>query len=229
MNSIPRVFAATALLATAAVPAVAQDHPMVAPTRDVVIDYLIEGRSATNGGPQTVRMSVTAGGHKTLVEPSDGRTQIIIDRPAGRTYILMMDQRKYMERPLNQNQQGSFDIGHGNGAGMTKKGSETIAGRRCTVWETKNDRNATACVTDDGLVLKGESQSPNGGPKSRLIATTVLVGPISPERFNVPYGFTRFDIPNIPGMGGGGIPGMPSMPSMPSGIQIPGGFTIPRP
>jgi hypothetical protein len=241
MQPIHRLLAATVLAGATlglSPPATAQERPNLQPTRDAMIDYRVEGRRAANGEPQMLRMYISAGGRKTLIEPSDGRTQIIVDRSVGRTYILMMQQRQYMERPLNQSQPGGFEVGQTSAnTSLTKKGTETIAGRRCTVWESRGQRTSTACITDEGLFLKGESQAPGGGERSSLIATNVQVGPLAPETFNVPYGFTRYETANIPGMPSGGftggnIPGLPStpsMPSMPSGIQIPGGFTIPRP
>ena len=226
---------AVALPLLAVLPAVAQERPVLQPTRDAVIDYRVEGRSTQN-----VRMYVTAGGNKTRIEPADGKSLILIDRLAGKTTIVLYEQHKYLERPLNANQPGGFEVGH-SGGNLTKKGTETIAGRRCTVWETKGQRPSTGCITDDGLVLKGESQNPGGGERTSLIATSVQVGPLGSNTFMVPAGFTRIEVPNMqgmqgmPGMPGGIMPGMPSTqslpstPSMPSGIQIPGGFTIPRP
>ena len=134
MFRIPHAFAAIALAAaatigTATVPATAQERPMMQPARDAIIDYRVEGRS--QNGPQNVRMYLTGGGHRTRIEPSDGRTAIIIDRPAGKTIIMMMDRRAYMERPISPTQANGFEVGRSTDQ-FTRKGSETIAGRRCT-------------------------------------------------------------------------------------------------
>ncbi len=238
MHPIPSVFAvalvaATTVIATTLAPAFAQERPVIHPTRDAMIDYRVEGR--TQNGPQTIRMYVTAGGHKTRIEPSGGRTAIIIDRPAGVTVIVMYDRRSYMERPISTTQASGFEVGRQSDQ-FSRKGSETIAGRRCTLWESGGQRTSVACITDDGLILRGESQAAGGGERSSLIATNVQVGPVSPEMFNPPAGFDRFAVPNMQGIPGSGIPGtgipgvsMPSMPSAPSGFQLPGGFAIPRP
>ena len=175
-----------------AAPAVAQDKPPLHPTRDATIDYRMEGG---RGGPKTMRMYVTAGGTRTRMEPSEGNVAIVVDRAAGKMMIVMLDQRKFMERPVGAGMPGGFDLP--GGANFARKGSDTVAGLSCTIWEGNNDRHSTACVTDDGLILRGESQAPSG-ERTGLVATSVTVGPVSPELFKPPAGFTAFERPGAP-------------------------------
>ena len=233
MHRFARLPAAALALAALAAPALAQDRPQLQPTRDATIDYRLEGHNTPSGQPRTMRMFVTAGGGKTRIEPSEGRTVIILDRGASKMTIVMLDKQQYMERPMNPSQQAHFDVA--NGTKFTRRGSETIAGQRCTVWESQGERHGSGCVTDTGLVLKGESTSQNG-EHSVLLATAVSLGSLSADLFQPPPGFSRMAIPQMPGgMPGGmpngipGRPGMPGMPNLPPGVQLPPGVTLPRP
>ncbi len=188
----PLVLAALLALPVAAV---AQDRPPMSPTRDATIDYRVEG---ANGGPRTMRMFLAAGGKLMRIEMPGQPGSMIMDRNASRMMIVMADARRYLERPLSFDQQTGFDFDRGQG--FTRKGTETIAGLRCTVWESTGEHAGTGCVTDDGLVLRGESASPDG-MRSRLVATAVKVAPLGADTFRPPAGFAKMEMPA--GMPGG--------------------------
>jgi hypothetical protein len=189
-----------AALAVATV-AAAQDRPVLAPTRDATIDYKVEGRSGN--GPKTLRMMFTAGGKQMRIDMPEHPGYVVMDRAGGRMMIVMAQAQRYIERPMPPGQQGAFEMKEGQS--FTRKGTETIAGYKCTVWESKGERSGSGCVTDDGLVLRGESATPDG-QQSRLIATAVSIAPVNPDMFLPPAGFAKMEIPAMPP---GGRPGAP--------------------
>ena len=80
--------AAAGLLAAGA--AVAQDRPLIQPTRDVAVTYRVEGDAASvipGGIPSTLRLSWDAAGQRLRAEP-DGRSQVVVDLHA-RTALVM--------------------------------------------------------------------------------------------------------------------------------------------
>ncbi len=181
----------------------AQDRPPMAPTKDATIDYRME----STGAPRTMRMFLSAGGKLMRIETAGQPGYMIMDRNANRMFIVMADAHRYMERPLTPGQQTGFDLSHGQS--FTRKGTETIAGMRCTVWESTGEHAGSGCVTDDGLVLRGESGSPDG-MRARLVATAVKVAPLGADTFQPPAGFTRMEMPSMPGgMPPGARPGAP--------------------
>ena len=184
-----------ALAALLAVPVAvqAQDRPPMSPTKDATIDYRVEG---ANGGPRSMRMFLAAGGKLMRIEMPGQPGYMIMDRNASRMLIVMADARRYMERPLTGDQQTAFDMS--NGQNFARKGTETIAGVRCTVWESTGEQTGSGCVTDDGLVLRGESTTPDG-MRSRLVAPAVKVAPLGAETFQPPAGFAKMEMPAMPG------------------------------
>jgi hypothetical protein len=181
-------------------PALAQERPVMVPSKDTTVDYQMEGRS---GGPRSMRMMYSAGGKMIRIDMPGQKGYVVMNRDAHRMMIVMAEAHRYMEHDLPPGQRDPFDMG--NGQKFTKKGTETIAGMRCTVWEATGEHPGNGCVTDDGIVLRGESAPPNG-EKSRLIATAVSVAPIAPDMFAAPTGFAKMDIPSMPA---GARPGAP--------------------
>ncbi len=177
----------------------------MAPTKDATIDYTIENGGA--GGPRSMRMLLASGGKLMRIEMPGQPGYMVMDRNAGRMLIIMADAHRYLERPLTPGQHTGFDMMQGQG--FSRKGTETIAGQRCTVWESTGEHGGTGCVTDDGLVLRGESASPDGA-RTRLVATAVKVAPLGADMFQAPAGFAKMEIPAMPGgMPPGARPGAP--------------------
>lgn len=185
-----------AALALFALPcaALAQDRPKLAPTKDATIDYSIE--SGSRNGPKSLRMLFAAGGGRMRIDMPGQPGYVVLDRAGGRMMIVMAQAQRYLERSIPPGQQGAFDMAEGQT--FIRQGSETIAGLRCTVWTSKGEHSGSGCVTDDGLVLRGESATPDGA-RSRLVATAVKVAPIGAEMFQPPSGFARMEIPAMPG------------------------------
>jgi len=93
--------------------------------------------------------------------------------------------------------------------GFARKGTATVVGIPCTNWEVHRDNGSgTACITDDGLLLRGDSADGN----SHMIATKVSFGSLPDSVFQPPPGYRKMDMPAgaaRPGMQPGMQPGAP--------------------
>lgn len=185
-----------ALLAGTA-PGSARDdnRPLLAPARDVMVQYRVLGREGT-GSSLRVRFS----GEKLRVEPSAMKGYVIVDRAAGQALVVVEAQHSYVEMPGG----GTIarDLLLSPKMRFTKRGTERVAGLDCTVWdvESPGGQTGTACITTDGVVLRGAGQDPKRGSGS-LEATEVTYAPQPPELFQPPPDYRRVDFPPVPPAG----------------------------
>jgi hypothetical protein len=200
------LLAAFGLLATSSA-ALAQDRPPVAPTRDVMVSYRATAPAQAGAqvpqGAQDIRVATTQGGRLLRVEGvGAGGAYVIVDRTTQRMVMVMPQDRRYVEMPASD----AFARGFVLNESMTfvKRGAETVAGLKCTLWEvTSREGAGTACVTDDGVLLRGRGSDGKGG----IEATSVKYGPQAAALFKPPADFSRLDVP--PGMGQGSGPRPP--------------------
>ena len=201
------VLAAVGLMVWSGV-ALAQDRPPTAPTRDVLVTYRATGPA--QGGrsqPQDLRVATTAGGKLLRVEGMGGGQSagayVIVDRTTQRMMMVMPQDRRYMEMPANDAFARGFVLN--DAMSFTRRGSETVAGLKCTLWEvTSREGAGSACVTDDGVLLRGRGNDGKGG----IEATAVKYGPQPASLFKPPADFSRIEMPT--GVGPGGqVPGRP--------------------
>jgi len=175
--------------------ALAQERPPVAPTRDVLVTYRATA-PAQAGRPaapaQSLRVAITQGGRLMRVEGMGaGGAYVIVDRTTQRMVMVMPQDRRYMELPAND----AFARGFVLNDAMTfvKRGGETVAGLKCTVWEvTSRDGAGTACVTSDGVLLRGRGNDGKGG----IEATAVRYGAQAAALFKPPADFAKIEMPS---------------------------------
>jgi hypothetical protein len=173
----------------------AQDRPPVAPTRDVMVTYRATAPAQAGGrvpqGTQDIRVATTQGGRLMRVEGmGSGGAYVIVDRTTQRMVMVMPQDRRFMEMPAND----AFARGFVLNEGMTfvKRGTETVAGLKCTLWEvTSREGAGSACVTDDGVLLRGRGNDGKGG----IEATAVRYGPQPAALFRPPADFTKLEMP----------------------------------
>lgn len=171
----------------------AQQRPPTAPTRDVQVTYRASGPSQAGQAArqQDMRVAVTAGGGLMRIEGVGGAGgYVIVDRASQRMTMVMPQDRRYIEMPAND----AFARGFVLNDSMTfvKKGSEKVAGLTCTVWEvTSREGAGTACVTDDGVMLRGRGNDGKGG----IEAMAVKYGPQPASLFKPPADYSKLDMP----------------------------------
>ena len=193
--------AGLAVVVLAAAPAVAQERPLFAPTRDVTIDYSVDGKGPGANQPRSIKMSISAGGARMRIEGQGAPGYMIMDRAGGHTTMVMEQQHAYADMPTSPAMANMFAFS--DKTGFARKGSDTVAGQSCTVWEVHRDTGTgTACITADGLLLRGDSADGN----SHLIATKISYGSLPDSVFQPPTGYKKMDIPAM--SQGAGRPGM---------------------
>ncbi len=189
-----RTLLVVALGLAAALPAAAQDHPLMQPTRDVMVEYHVSGVAQGQQRSDTVRMYFTDHGTKLRIEPVGQPGYSIMDRTAGRMIMVMTPQHAYMEIPYDPKRVMTFDD---KDATFTRRGTDTVAGIGCTIYDTKRpDHAGQVCISDDGLLLRAKSDNPaqaGGG----LEATSVAYGAQPANLFAPPPDFQKMDIANM--------------------------------
>ncbi len=193
--------AATAFAGAAA----AQDRPAITPTKDVTVEYSY--KSTPKAGPPQQgqsKIATAAGGKQMRIEGVGPAGYMVIDRAGGHTMMVMDAQHSYIEMPFDPARAGPFAMREN--MKFARKGTDTVAGIKCTVWETQGDQGTgTACITDDGVLLRGESNGPNG--HALMTATSVSYASLPDSVFQPPAGYQKMQMPALPP--GAGRPGMP--------------------
>ena len=86
---------------------------------------------------------------------------VLIDRKAAHATIVVERLGVMMDAPPKAGLDQAFLLE--NGRHFTRKGSETIAGLRCTVWNVDGESDkGSACVTADGVVLRAGGSDRKG-------------------------------------------------------------------
>lgn len=150
-----------------AAPVRAQDKPPFAPARDVTVTY----RVTAPGQPLTeVRILARPGGTPMRVDMLTEGTSILFDRKAGVMTMVVPEERMAMDLPMSAGQQ---DFVLNDRMRFARRGTDTVAGLRCTVWDvTLGAERSTACISADGVMLRLLGRE-TGGVRSTMEATSV--------------------------------------------------------
>ena len=194
MNRFPIIPAlCAALLALPARAAV----PRLVPLHDVTIVYTVHPR---DHAPLAVRVSIEAGGTNLRITSEDLPTAFLVDRPAETATILLPMLKLYATVGI-----GPFDPQQTilKRAHFERHGQEHLAGHACTDWTaTSPSGQASACITDDGVILRG-SAADRHGPLGMVRAALVDYGGLSPELFRRPPGYRNAGSLPVDGLPGG--------------------------
>jgi hypothetical protein len=177
------VFLAGLLTSTAAM---AQTGPSLVPDRDVTVEYRVspEGRQ-----PVDVVVAISAGGRHLHITSQDLPTTILVDRDTETAAILLPMLRAYADVQI-----GRYDPERTilRGAGFSRAGERVLAGRHCTEWRAvSHDGQASACITTNGVILRGAASSNRRGELGSIEARRVVFGRLAPDLFQVPPGFQK--------------------------------------
>ena len=173
--------------------AMAQERPTILPTRDVAISYRATGPVQGQQQQQDLRVSFTSGGRLMRIEGVGGQSAgsyVIVDHTTQRMTMVMAQDRRYMEMPVNNAFSRGFLLSET--MRFARRGSESVIGVKCTVWDiTSSDGNGNACLTEDGVMLRG-----NGiDGKGTIIATGVTYAPQPAALFKPPADFSKIEMP----------------------------------
>jgi hypothetical protein len=162
----------------------ADERPPWLPTRDVAIIY--NGQS--DGQAKRLTVLYSAATERMRAEQEGQSSYVIIDGRAMVMRIVMDRRHEVIELPFDTNRLRSYIMS--DQAHFTRQGADTVAGLACTVWDvTTSQSHATACITADGVILRGEGSgtAPTGqSGQGRIEAISVQYAPQPPDVFHVP-------------------------------------------
>jgi hypothetical protein len=195
LHLAPAAVALAASLASAAAAWAQQpDAPVLLPKSDVAVIY----RFDKVGLYDYRKWQVTYGdGNKRVrfdyfrwVEAKYPYLTVIYDRPANHFITIRPEDKTYSERPIgNVNNPGGFLRADMT---FTRLGTAVVAFATCTDWRVQepgiNDEQDTACVTEDGIVLRILSSKPD---VSTMTAIAIRYGTPPEGVFEPPAGFRR--------------------------------------
>ena len=176
---------------TVVTPALAEDHPLFRPNRDVAVVYrqsgITQGAVAEPDRMMTMRFASKSG--RIRIDSPNGRGYAILDVDAGRMTMVMVDRRIYLEQPADP---GMTAIFQGRNTALRKTGTDTIAGVSCTIYDAHIDNhNGQVCLTDDGVLLRARSEDPDRHRELEAVRVTFTDQPAS--MFETPAGFQKMD------------------------------------
>jgi hypothetical protein len=157
--------------------------PRLVPLRDVTVEYAVHAPGARD---QSVRVSIAAGGAHLRIAGEAFPVTFIVDRPAGMARVLVPLLRAYASLPI-----GRYDPERTvlHDAHFTRGGSETLAAGHCTDWTARSPSGtASACITAEGVILKGEVTN-HRGEAGAILATSVDYAPLPAGTFALPAKF----------------------------------------
>jgi hypothetical protein len=170
------------------------DRPLSLPKVDVTVTYRFD--KMPYGGPKKLKVTYAKGGELVRVdafrwvEAKYPSVSTIFDRPGDRLITVQVEHRSYTERSVDSSPNPGAFIS----ADMlfSRQGTGKVANAPCTEWKVEgpgkpNDQD-TACVTDDGIVLRLASKRPS---VASLIAIDIHYSAPPDDLFDPPKGFIR--------------------------------------
>jgi hypothetical protein len=185
--------------------AAATDRPVFPPARDVAVTYRTDASQVGLPQQMLVRYSVQA--DRLRVE-AGLPSYLLIDRRSQRATVVIERLGIMADLPRQAGLEQAFMLE--SGKRFTRRGTETVAGLRCTVWDVvaTGTGAGTACVTADGVLLRGRGHDRHG-QEATLEATRVEYAPQADALFVPPANLRKVDLPAealgaVAGLGGTG-------------------------
>ncbi|WP_148505798.1 hypothetical protein [Tanticharoenia sakaeratensis] len=176
-------------------------HPPLAPTRDVTVDYTVQPQGSPT--PIPVKVAFSGDGNLLRIDGNGGKSITILDRQNQLVTLVSTMQKIYMQFSPRSGLRNPFLLSMS--MHYTPAGTATVAGLACNKWAISTDHgSAQACVTDDGVILS-ESGVDADGAQGQLTAQTVQYGPVPSSQFQPPSGYEQ--IKPHSGGAGAGAPG----------------------
>ncbi|CAH2600340.1 conserved exported protein of unknown function [Rhodovastum atsumiense] len=209
MRNLPRMggLAAGALAALVMAVGIARaaprDRPVFPPTRDVAVTYATS--LPQPGAPKQVLLRYSAASGLVRI---DGALPgwILVDPRERRASVVMEQLGVLLDAPAKAGLDQALVLE--NGRHFTRRGSDQVAGLRCTVWDVAGEAaSGTVCVTGDGVVLRASGHD-RSGQESRVEATGVDYAAQPDALFQPPGHLRRVNMQALLDAGGltGGLP-----------------------
>ena len=166
------------------------ETPRYMPARDVAITYSSAGSEAAL--PPRVVMRYFAVADRIRLD-GNGGPYLLLDRTMQRVEMVLPDAKLAMELPPGAGITQGFLLGEG--MNFRRTGTSTVLGRTCTVYDiTIEHTHATACLSADGLLLRGEGTDP-AGRHAKIEAISVAFAPQTPGMFSPPDTYRYMAMP----------------------------------
>lgn len=175
----------------------AADQPPLAPARPVAVTYSVTGPPS---GPGKIGVTYDQDAKRVRMDfyrAVGSRTpeaSLIFDTTNDRAVTLIPGRKAYMQRTT----QGLANPGLFLTPTLTyaKQGTEHFAGLTCTDWSIRKDETqASACITDDGVILKASGA---GKGAQNLTAIAITYGPPPAGTFSIPGNYVLVTPPEKP-------------------------------
>ena len=167
------------------------DQPRYVPSRDVAITYSSAGSEANL--PARIVLRYFAVADRIRLESNTG-PYVLLDRTVERVEMVLPDARLAMELPQGAGLTQGFLLGPN--MNFRRTGNATVLGRACTTYEvTLEARHATACISADGLLLRGEGSDP-AGRSAKIEAVSISFAPQAPGLFSPPDTYRYVQLPH---------------------------------
>jgi hypothetical protein len=175
----------------------AGEIPPLAPIRDVTIEYVFSPGAGDDEARVKMNFRIAAGGGRVRIDQPGGQGFVVIDRDASRMLIVLTAERGFFQLPLDPSRPFGFALT--SQMSFAQQGTDLVAGIACTQWRVTDARRAgTACISDDGILLRAEGVSSKGRPRFALRAASVSYGRHPDSIFQPPAGYR----PLVEGVGG---------------------------
>jgi hypothetical protein len=172
------------------------------PTRDYAVTYRME-HQGQGGQTQAGQMNVaySAATRRQRVEMPEVGMVVITDQAALKMFMLNAATRTVMEMPLVKGQQPGFVLP--DDMVLTRTGSATVAGHRCTTYRAEQNRaeRGTVCMTDEGIMLRAAMRQ--GELAGAMEATSLTLATQPASQFALPDGWQVMRMPAPQGSGQG--------------------------
>ena len=157
---------------------------------------------------QTVSGKIYASGQSLRYEMGPAITITRLDRK--KTYMLMPEQKMYMEHPMDRMAGVKAGVDEGSSVVRVPMGSEAVDGRtadKFKVTTTDTDGVSTTFyqwVDESGLQLKAQAEDGSWS----VVYTNLVIGAQPAELFEIPADYQPFTMPDIAQMMNGNVSGV---------------------
>ncbi len=185
--------AAAALLALIPQAATAQERPVLTPSRDVDVVYMMV-QAGGPGGPRVVeeRMRWAASAGKLRIDPPTRGLWMVMDSGARRISTVREADRTVLDIEAGATFPGPALPG--GAAAFQRRGDDSVAGVPCTDWQTRDVTGTPtlACITEDGVLLRASAAG-----RVVVEALHLAYAPQDPAVFRIPQDYRRITPPPV--------------------------------
>lgn len=172
-----------------AAPAVAQERPVLRPTRDVDVTYMM-ARPDPGGGwtMLTERLRWAVGAGRLRIDPPTPGLWLVVDLASRQVATVQESHKRVLDGPA------PTLPGEGGQGPYERRGPDRVGELACTNWALRDATGtpALACLTDDGVLLRAAA-----GGRVLLEALEVRYAPQPAALFALPADYRREPAPLV--------------------------------